>query len=502
MSAVPVELSYEETLRELAKSLPRGDRIDLHGYYQLLEWATGYTLIPIGGTLSQDAIALTIGGVTYLPLFMTRDVAENAARRCGDAFAVSIQAREILKRVPDRWGVIVDWGTDAELRLMPNHVIEFNERFRIWPVREEATESWLVEMNNSLAQAGVETAQRAAKAMEEWAARNGYPVLSGSRRARRIEHFFAVYGDGDPVGRNTRSQERWRRDYSSDPYLHHLDSVDLNARLRTILVNRIFVDRVTLPHELTDLEWQELLAHVECEYERRNVSLADAIASVDTLKSWPRLERGAQILSTYTGPRGQLFRFSKLKYLKPLIDHGELTIFPAAKYADPSLLRSQRDDELARTILADGTNAVIEHVDRKGVRRRIPGVGSVKYTMSSHTNYYAWFTTTAYDPRFFDDFDADACLIIHDANVFTNRLLRAVRDVLPLWVGAEMLVRYFDPLHGEGEVLSGFEKDFAYAYQREYRFIWDPASLDIAAVLPPLEVKLGCLRDICALIEL
>lgn len=497
-----VSLSLEEMLSELAKDVAKNDRLNLGDYYQLLTSAQAFTLVPIGSDASEGAVGFENQGIHYILLFMRQDVATDVARRCRTAIAVPVAARDALRRVPPAWGVIADWGTSAELTLPPASIVEFNERFRIWPVRQEATEDWLVGENASMAARGVDAGRRAPEATRRWAQLNGFPVLAESRRARRIEHFFAVYGDGDPVGRAARGRDRWRLQYESDPYLHHLDAVDLDRRLRTILKNQLFVDRGALPHELTSEEWQELFVHLDTEYSRRGLSLASAIKRADISAAWPQLRQGEAVIAAYSGPSGQLFRFSKLKFLKPLYELGELTIFPAARYSDASLLRSQHDNELARTVLADGTKARIEHTDRAGVRHEMNAIGSIKYQMASRTNYYVWFTTTVYDARLYDDFDADACLIIHDAERFIGRLFRAVSAALPRWVGAEKLVRYFDPLRAHGEVLASFEKDFDYAYQREFRFVWNPPAPDTERDLPPLSITLGPLTDVCSLVAL
>lgn len=496
------ELSFEDTLRELAKAAAKGETLNLVDYYPLLEWANTYTLVPVGSDVVSSTVGFEIGGVHYALLFMSKAVADDVAARCKDAYAAPISARQALTRITPGWGIIVDWDTDAELRIEPNHVIEFNERFRLWPVKEEATEAWLVEINRLLEHEGVAVDGRARRAMDRWAELNSFPVLPGSRRARRIEHFFAVFENGDPAKRKIRSRERWREQYAADPYLHHLDQSDLTRRLRTILINQLFLDRGVFPHELTQEEWDELLAHVEFEYERRGVTLSHVAPSLGIRDAWPNLGRGDEVIVAYKGPAGQLFRFSKRKYLQDLVDFGNLTIFPASTYADPSLRVAQHDNELSRTVLADGTRAVIEHVGRDGIRRRINATGSVRYTMSSRTNYYVWCTTTAYDPRLYDDFGVDACLIIHDAHSFIERLFKTVKTTLPQWDGADKLVRYFDPLRAHREVLAGFEKDFEYAYQREYRFIWNPPPSAPAGVLPPLTISLGPLRDLCSVISL
>jgi hypothetical protein len=71
---------------------------------------------------------------------------------------------------------------------------------------------------------------------------------------------------------------------------------------------------------------------------------------------------------------------------------------------------------------------------------------------------------------------------------------------LPGWLGAERLVRYFDPLRSAGRILSTFHKEFRFAYQREYRFVWDPPVPTLS--LDPVEVSLGSIEDVASLVKL
>jgi hypothetical protein len=124
-------------------------------------------------------------------------------------------------------------------------------------------------------------------------------------------------------------------------------------------------------------------------------------------------------------------------------------------------------------------------------------------THRSATNYFAWYVTTTFDARLFDDFQADACLIIHDAAAFDERLFAAFERLRPHWIGAPSHIRYFDPLRTEQQALAAFDKEFRFTYQREYRFAWDPPQPEVAdASLAPADLDLGNLEDIASLITI
>jgi hypothetical protein len=84
--------------------------------------------------------------------------------------------------------------------------------------------------------------------------------------------------------------------------------------------------------------------------------------------------------------------------------------------------------------------------------------------------------TCDWHPDLFTDFKADACIVIKDADLFARRIEVAASSQLPGWRFYHNPVEYFDPyqiLINEHFDAWTF-KDFKFAYQREYRFIWVP----------------------------
>jgi hypothetical protein len=493
---------FREMIRELAKQLrgPR-KRLNLGDYYKLLEWVDAYTLVPAGTSFATNSTGFLLDGVRYLLLFTRENEAAAIADKSRAGYEL-VPARAVLRRVPEGSGMLVDWNTNAEARISADHVTELNERYRIWPIKQEATEEWLRSLDLEFTRDGIPRAQRAARAMTWWRDRNGFRVVASSRRARNIDHFFATHVEGDKAATGANCEARWRDEYATQPYLGHLDAAQLKKRLETIMTNLLFSDRGALPHEFAEREWLELFHHVRYEHERRQLLFADAISATEIMTAWPRMETARAAFARHAGPPGQLFRFSKREFLQPLLETGALKIFPAARYADASLLPAQRDDELARTILVDPRDFRVTHTDSSGIDHELQLAGTVRLTSSYSTNYYVWFTTTTFDPRLFDDFGSDACLIIHDSETFIDRLFAAFSRALPDWVGAGSLVRYFDPLRAHDEVLATFEKDFQYAYQREFRFAWDPPNGQPAKELPQLDLNLGPLTDVASLLSI
>lgn len=493
------ELSLEEILRELGARVRRD--LDLDDYFQVFEWAKVFFLQKENSPPWHEVVNVGLGGRVYAQAYLKRELADRAAGQGQGVIVVEVpRAREFLRRIPDGLGLIIDYDTNGTVRIEPDELTELDEQFRIKPVRAEATEQWLRDVNSRLADEGVPEEQRGARARAAWALQNQFGVVAGSRRACRIDYFFAAGPELPQAARRARLEGIWRAEYAADPYLHHVDNAVLKDRLLDISTNILYADRPTLPHEFIEAEWAELLEHVRSEYTRRGLDLESDCKEASALGSWPRLEQAKRVLNEYRGPKGQLFKFGASDNLEALLETGAIRISPASSYADPSLNRARRDNELARAVLIDPRNVRLEHIGPGGGRTALDVLGSIQRTVRLG-GYYVWCTTTGSDPRLFDDFDADSCLVIHDALTFGRRLYAAMEQARPGFLGAERLVKYFDPLRAEDQTPSTFHKDQRFSYQREYRFVWDPPGPPISQ-LEVVNAQLGNLEDVASIVRL
>jgi hypothetical protein len=357
---------------------------------------------------------------------------------------------------------------------------------------------------NSLAVVrNVRREHRAAAAKQTWSEMNGFRILKGSRRARRIDWYFDVIADAAPDEARSRCHTIWLAAYIGDPYLSHLADEDLLARGRAIMTNSLFTDRKTLPHEFDEREWRELLEHVRYEHEKRGLTFRDSIPGAERLAAWPRMELAGIVFERYSGPAGQLYKFGEAQYLEPMLRNGSVRVFPAAHYTDPSLRPAQQDNELERKVILDGSKLKLTHTAKDGTARHIRAMGKATLSAGSASNFYIWCASTTFDPRLFDDFGADACLVIHDSSVFIERMHAAMEAALPGWPGCTILVHYYDPVRPGDTVLSPWDKEFSYSYQREYRFLWEPPFTGLPSRrLDPVDLRLGTLEDVAVLLKL
>lgn len=101
--------------------------------------------------------------------------------------------------------------------------------------------------------------------------------------------------------------------------------------------------------------------------------------------------------------------------------------------------------------------------------------------------------STAWDPKLFDLFSADACLVIHNTEEFGERLHRAVQRTLPSWAGIDGAVEY----GARAALGAAFTKTAHEAPEREWQFAWRAmqSKLSLNAVL----VKIGSLENFAEL---
>ncbi|MGX4641026.1 hypothetical protein [Massilia sp. SYSU DXS3249] len=88
---------------------------------------------------------------------------------------------------------------------------------------------------------------------------------------------------------------------------------------------------------------------------------------------------------------------------------------------------------------------------------------------------------------------ADCCLVIHNTELFGERLHRAVQRALPNWAGIDGAVEY-----GRRSPLgAAFTQTGAQAQEQEWRFAW--RSMSPGASLNPVTVRIGSIEQFAEL---
>ena len=260
-----------------------------------------------------------------------------------------------------------------------------------------------------------------------------------------------------------------------------------------------------LPIGADGIRWMTLLTHVHEEYVLRGESLPHPSQMRFPKPTAPNRPDSVVALKKIAIPKPKetLVKFGKHSHMKDLFELGRIRIAAARSYSDPSLNYAIRDDELQLDQVKASAEVTITHFDKDtGLLKNAKPISEVVTTTTLATNFYVYCMAHTLDYRLFDDFEADACVVIRKPSTFAVRLMQAVREALPDWIEWSQKVQYIDPyLWGKKEVDLFFSKHFRFWYQKEYRFAWIPESNE-QDNLEPIFVELGSLDAIAEFVQL
>jgi hypothetical protein len=285
-----------------------------------------------------------------------------------------------------------------------------------------------------------------------------------------------------------------------DRYLKNVSELALNARLKAIWHNQ---QTVVMPdgnaHPITSfhgvLYWLRKEVLTCEEYRLRKI----APPSKPGIEQTRLLQQPVNLENKCPGGDDYVVRYDKVDRVITLLEEGDLYLPPAEIFIDPSFDDARQDDELRKHYFSLGENVQISAADGTP----IPILGDLKHTQQS-TPYYFWSTAYEFEPRFFKEFQRDACLIITTVEEFARRLEKAASGIFSHgWHFNHFNVEYFDPYEKVSNQIFGptIAKDFRYAYQKEYRFFWQPLG-EANAVSGPQRLHLGPLHDIAEVYKL
>lgn len=314
-------------------------------------------------------------------------------------------------------------------------------------------------------------------------------------------------GKSPSSSRPLKRHELWRLQYRQRRYLKLASDDVLAQRTKDVIANFATLNSEgkisVLPLSPEGEHWMILWTHVLEEYElrRRGLPLAnDLRIPTPTAPNVPDAVRALKGIDL-PDPGKALIKLGKKEHMKALYELGNLRISPASSYSDPSLNHAVQDDELEFDRTMPGEEVTITFMDKKaGQLRTAKPISDVTQTTSLATDFYVCCMTHSLSYRLFDDFEADACVIIRNPGSFWPRLQKAVAARLPGWLDWHREVQYIDPyLHKEKELNLIFAKHFRHWYQQEYRFAWIPEKGE-QKDLEPINIELGSLRQIADIV--
>jgi hypothetical protein len=302
-------------------------------------------------------------------------------------------------------------------------------------------------------------------------------------------------------------------DYARTRYLGILTDEELFTRYRTLFTGTMKMDEQGYLTSAGWTEWSDKWIHAAMELTLRSLLLSDERTRPDW--SFARTPRVCRAVAARSRRRLQwdsrlLVKYGSRGFLQAALTDGTIRISPASSYDDPSMNMARRDQELQRQLI----DSAFETTATLGpIGNTLTGDEFKSYTttVQSATNYYIFCLAADYELRLFDDFEADACLVITDPGRFARNLGEAAARQLPGWHYDCRFVRYVDPVqHITGveairreEFAPFFCKDFRYEYQKEVRAAWLPPDPDAPRLsLDHLFLTLDSLKDYCELITL
>ena len=265
--------------------------------------------------------------------------------------------------------------------------------------------------------------------------------------------------------------EFWEFQYEVYRYLERVSNGALIERYKDILRNMkalISRDRDAIPIQsfLSSWYWFRKEHQTRLEFALRDVSL---LATLPHGITFNNEVMGAPVRPKHPNAGDVLFRYDKRTHIEKLAHEGQIRIRPASDFQQMEYDRARQDEECSKRSFLCGARTRITTQDG----HNIPILGNVEH-MVSMPDYYVFCMTCDWDPELFTDFEADTCIVIKDAELFARRIEIAAAPQLPGWYFHHNPIQYFDPYERlKNEYFdAAMSKDFRFAYQREYRFLW------------------------------
>ena len=307
-----------------------------------------------------------------------------------------------------------------------------------------------------------------------------------------------------------KRHEYWRAQYGQNRYLQDLDEEELHQRGRDAFNVNLTTNseaKISLLHpQKFGSEAMERWTHYleECslrgfDYEQRMMKMRVKEAIPDLLGTNGRRAAKA-IHESQTANAGKLFKFGKSKYLLPLINEGLLRIQPASSFASPQHNVAVGDTETARNFKVSlSAKELSDWAAKSGLPGEFENSAQLEFSITSFTDYWLTCFGQSLQPRMAVDFDADAILVVRNAEEFRRRLRKAVRKVTDYKKMGHGPVKYFDPYSPNCDIRNiPLIKPFKFYYQHEFRYFWLP--VEPTNQLKYIEVEMGNLNDLCELV--
>ncbi|HUD10993.1 MAG TPA: hypothetical protein VMS08_01160 [Candidatus Saccharimonadia bacterium] len=290
----------------------------------------------------------------------------------------------------------------------------------------------------------------------------------------------------------------WELQYENRRYLAGMESDQLAKRYVAIVRNfRVFVrpecDVVPIHCYFGSWYWYRKEHQSRYEFFQRN--LDPPCAPPTQVVSVPDVPA----ISSQRFPDAKIiFRYGNSDAMRKSFS-GSVRITAAPIYDSSEMNEARSDDELNKHTFLPALYTTLRTADGQNIEL----MSDIRRTSSS-PDYYILCASCEWSDELFQAFNADTCLVIRKPEIFADRLSSAAAAVAELkgWYFHHGPVHYFDPYEWklDDPFLAPNSKDFRFAYQREYRFLWNPLRLNVSAVAIRT-LQLGPLNDIAELYD-
>lgn len=289
--------------------------------------------------------------------------------------------------------------------------------------------------------------------------------------------------------------EVWEFQYEIYRYLARIPNEQLLERYRAIVHNMrclISNDRHVIPIQSFLSSWYWYRKEHQTRLEITLRSLGSSVEPPQNILD--RQLRNAPVRPAHPNACDVIFRYDKREHMEALRERGAVRITPASFYSAQELGSVRGDEERSKKAFLPGQYSRITTIDG----REMPILGDIVRSVSA-PDYYVLCMSCDWDPILFAAFESDACIAIFQPEVFSQRLQLSAKSHVDGWLFHDGPVEYFDPFERIPNHIfnASICKDFRFAYQREYRFIWMPMNGENTSGVKELEI--GSLTDVCNL---
>lgn len=304
--------------------------------------------------------------------------------------------------------------------------------------------------------------------------------------------------------------EHWRYAYARHPYLLGTPDERLADRFCQVFQNVVELGengKIQVVSLESNPEFMEAFTHLQEEYAFRNGAgpppelIKRAGAPINRYFE-KRPPIGIQMFEGYEVPASPvLVKYGQRRHLEPMLKKGELRLANAGLYNDTGFLDAVRDDETSRTFFLPTYQERLEgktHLEFQGIQQAYHDDDIVLPLVFD--DYYLFSLCESIHHRMPTDFHADAAIVIHDPELFKQRLISTFLAQCPDFMPTAGPVNYYDPYRDHGKFREPMlAKHFGYAYQKEVRVVMRPKQRS-ALPLEPIFLNIEPMTDYAELV--